>query len=475
MNNRFEVSTEGMRSLHAGRKPWQLVKELVSNSWDEKIKTCGVDISHGDVPNEIILTVWDDGPGFKAIEDSWTLMGYTPKRENPMSRGRFNLGEKELISVALSAEIKSNDNKVSFPRTGGRIVEKLDDPINGTRISCVLPWTYEDGQTIIDELRKFIVPKDVYYTVNGWIIPYRKPIKISEAFLDTVLAGPDGLLKNSHRKCNIEIYEVPSGRSARLYEMGIPIQDIGCPYDVNIMQKVPLPPNRDTVKVKYLQAVYAAVLNCMYHKLNEDQASEMWVRLGTEDKDHIKVEAAKKILEKRYGNKVVLWSSNSACNEKAMANGFMVIHGKTLSATEREVFQQAGLCTASTVFPIMFEPSEDVKDPTPKMQKVMEYAKFLGRELIHKDINVRLFDSPGSNHLAEWGSNTMHFNVAKLGKEWFDKITPKVTSVIIHELAHVHGFGHDYAYGEMVDKLSGEAVHLAFTKHEEFAKYIKEN
>ena len=32
---RFTVSHEGMREQQAGRAPWELVKELVQNAWDE--------------------------------------------------------------------------------------------------------------------------------------------------------------------------------------------------------------------------------------------------------------------------------------------------------------------------------------------------------------------------------------------------------------------------------------------------------
>ena len=34
-NGRFAVSESGMRELNSSREPWDLVKELIQNAWDE--------------------------------------------------------------------------------------------------------------------------------------------------------------------------------------------------------------------------------------------------------------------------------------------------------------------------------------------------------------------------------------------------------------------------------------------------------
>ena len=119
MKNRFEVSTIGMRALHEGRPLWHLVKELIANCWDEEITLCKVDISHED-RGLIQITVEDDGKGFEDITDSWTLMKPTAKRSNANVRGRFNIGEKELLSIAKYATIETVGHTVKFPKEGGR-------------------------------------------------------------------------------------------------------------------------------------------------------------------------------------------------------------------------------------------------------------------------------------------------------------------------------------------------------------------
>ena len=51
------------------------------------------------------------------------------------------------------------------------------------------------------------------------------------------------------------------GDERRLYEMGIPVDTIACPWDVDIMQKIPLGESRDTVKASYITKVYTVILN----------------------------------------------------------------------------------------------------------------------------------------------------------------------------------------------------------------------
>ena len=124
---RLAVSTQGMRELHAGRPPWSLAKELVQNSWDEApaATVCTITVEpltkgRTEDRGRTVITVTDDGPGFRDIADAYTLMGPTPKRVNPTKRGRFNVGEKEIISVASEATIETVGRTVVFPSDGGR-------------------------------------------------------------------------------------------------------------------------------------------------------------------------------------------------------------------------------------------------------------------------------------------------------------------------------------------------------------------
>lgn len=455
---RFEVSTEGMRELQSGREPWQLAKELVANAWDESTTKCEV-VVKSLAPRKVYLSVYDDGGGFTKIEDAWTLMGHTPKRGNPNVRGRFNIGEKEILSVAIDATIYTSGKIIGFPKSGGRQVRTNPKPLKGTKVECHLPWGTKQAANVAEQLLQLLTPQGITYTVNGQVVPYREPDDNTSTTLETVIQkSPFEPMRNTYRRTDVELYEAKEGR---LYEMGIPVQKIACPYLVNVMQKVPMPPNRDVVRDTYLKDIYAAVLNCQHTDITDPSAS--WVRMAVENDSDILPDTVKAVMEQRYGDKVLLWSSNSLANERALEGGYEVIHGRTLSEAERVAFEKVGLAHTSDVFALQ-PTAADIIPPeewTPGMQKVARYARMLGTKLLKQDIGIQMYKLRGDIAGATWQTGVISFNITNLGITWFDRITPKVTALILHELAHHSGNGHDPLYLDSLRELAGEAVHFA--------------
>jgi len=466
---RFEVSTEGMRELQSGREPWQLAKELIANAWDESSTRCEVVIKSL-APRKALLSVYDDGDGFANIADAWTLMGHTPKRGNPSVRGRFNIGEKEILSVAIDAAIYTSGKIIRFPKSGGRQVSTNGNTLKGTRVDCHMSWGNRQVEVVIANLKKLLTPKDIAYTVNGEVITYQTPQQTIEATLETVLQNaPNEPMRVTRRKTQLEI--CPSEQGI-LYEMGIPIQPVECPYLVNVMQKVPMPPNRDVVRDSYLQDIYTAVLNATAEGVEEPSAT--WVRLAIEDKDIIP-EAVKTIIEKRYGNKVVLYSSDHHSNERAMEAGYEIVHGRTLSPMERAAMGNVGLAHSSDRFPTTYGEAKVVTEPTDGMNQIADYAQRLSKALLGYNVNVSFYRMPKSEVAADWLNGYLRFNVSRLGKSWFDIIGAIQTSIILHEFAHHKGDGHNWEYQKSLEELAGKAVHLALAKPEIFkaVKLIK--
>ncbi len=465
---RFEVSTKGMRALQAGREPWQLAKELVANAWDEPTVTrCEITLKSTDV-RKAILTTYDNGRGFSNIADAWTLMGHTAKRGEPTVRGRFNIGEKEIISVAIYAKVQTSGKIINFPKSGGRIIKDAINPMQGTMVDCWLPWGNRQVETTIAKLKELLPPKGITYIVNDETVAYREPTQTIETTLDTVLQdSPTEPIRPTQRKTEIELYPNENGK---LYEMGIPIQPIQCPYLVNVMQKVPMPPNRDVVRDSYLQDIYKAILEATVENLLQEQAAETWVRTAIEDKD-IASEIVKKAMVKRFGDKVVLWSTDQKANEQAIEHGYEVIHGKTLSSAEREAMTNVGLVHSSDIFTLPTGTADAIPESewTDDMKQVAEYAKRLAKELIQLTwLRVEMYKMPNAEAAATYSCGTISFNISKLGYHWFDSINPSVTSLILHELGHHRGNGHDWVYDKSFQRIAGEAVHLALEKPELF-------
>jgi hypothetical protein len=479
--NRFEVSTEGMKGLHAGRPLWGLVKELVANVWDEPTATiCSVVIEpvvdfHGERPECIKVSVGDDGDGFADATDAYTLMAPTNKRNDASVRGRFNIGEKEIISIAEHAEVKTVGTTVEFPKEGGRVVTK-NRRKSGTIVTAIVERPHSEIAETINRLREFMPPLNKVYRVHGETVV--RPEQIATVMakdLPTIIASGIGEpLRPTGRNCDIDIHHPASDGKGRIYEMGILIQEIDAPYSIDIQQKVPMPPNRDTVTSGYLQDVYAHVLNAVADNLQQSEASEAWVQMAIEDQ-RTEDQTVSKVMTAKLGESAVLWSSDTQANESAHAAGMDLIAPRTLSKIERERFKKAGLVSAKEGFGRKTSDDPDfnfkfeVIRPTEAMKNVRDYTKWLSNHLLGFECDVRFvkMHQKGTHKVAaQYGERILDFVVDTLGKKWFnmdERPTKEQTEIILHELAHEGGSKtpHTGEYVDNIAKLGAMATHLA--------------
>ena len=468
MENRFEVSTVGMAKLHEGRPLVHLVKELPANSFDTNATVCVVFINKAQYGGRdmVFVQVSDNGPGFTDIRDSYTLMAPTPKRADPTARGRFNIGEKELLSVAHEAKVTTRGHTVFFPKEGGRR-EEPNERGRGTEIEVWLDGRIDEIDTAVATLRTFLPPKGIKYVVNGDIVPYRTPSYTTATILPTVLAsGPNEPMRSTTRKTAINIYKAQSDKG-HLYEMGIPVQEIDMPYDVDVMQKVPLPPNRDVVSSSYLQKVYSAVLEATIHDLAEDVASDTWVRQAVED-PRTSNATVKAVMDKKLGDDAMLTLPfDKEANEDAFSAGKTLINPKSLSKIERERFKDVGLSTAHQFARPAFQPPLGLHEITDDMGDVREYAVWLAELLLGFKVRVDFVNDPKATILACYGAKNLTFNIGKLGKGFFKNApTEAQTAIILHELSHDRGSevrSHGTDYVRTQGDIGSKAIHLALT------------
>ena len=460
---RFSVDTEGMRQLHADRQPWTLVKELIQNAWDEfpNATTCNVEVRRAtDTDNETVVIVEDNGGGFSDIRDAYTLMAPTAKRLDPSKRGRFNLGEKEIMSVALSGEVETVGTTVSFPVSGGR---EIDDNTrsSGTKISAVMPWDAKQRHDLTESLLKFI-PNGCGLVVNGQEVERRYPVAEFVATLPTILQdAPGAPMRPTSRKTKVSVYEPYERETGWMYEMGIPIQPIDCRWDVDIHQKVPMPPNRDTVGKAYLRSISAEVLNATHHLLEDESFADTWVRTAMEDK-RITSEAVKTASAKRYGEKTLLWSNDANANMRAVDGGYQLVHPRSMSPEERHNIKTlGGIQTTREVFGqdiALSVPAEKTKARTDFAEWVKEIAAKCGMT----GTCVQFFYCDKTNTAAMCSGDSKYqlvsFNASILTDEWFSQRGADQISLIIHELAHASSEGemaHGPSWGDECCRLAG--------------------
>jgi len=479
---RFEVDVEGMKELQGGRDLWRLVKELPVNVFDECARddvvqrptVCHVTANPIKGRRAVRVTVEDDGQGFQHLEDAYTLFRSTPKRGQPEVAGRFNMGEKEIMALAYEGRIETTSGTVEFPRSGDRKVSKRRKRAAGTYIALDLPAKVDEIQACVTMLRRLVPPLGLRFTVNGEEIGRPQEIARTQSCLNTVIqTRPGEPLKTGYRTTDIVIYE-PADEGAWLFELGCPVQRIEAPYSADVRQKVPMPPERDTVSNYFLQDIYAAVLNATVDLLTVSDTGEDWMKQALEDSD-TRSETVQKAARLRFGDKVVLWSSNPVANEEAIEAGYVVVPPQVLSKAEREGYKRAGFKYSSDEFGVTPVSVDEVK-PDEDMLRVAAYARALARHLVGLDgLTVRFYRLPRAKYVATYRVGLLSFNVATLPRDFFGRITADVTDLILHELGHHGPDGEDLPHGRAyVNRLSALGARLFHIMLEDYSDDIAE-
>lgn len=357
----FEIDVRGLAEIEGGKPPARLAMEPVANVFDEyrgydesrrKPSYCAVTLTHSANPRGVILTVADDGAGFAREQDVWTLFGTTAKRSAAGVSGRFNLGDKQLIALARRATIKTNALTVEFANGERNVTRHRSPVVSGTIVEALMPWSLKDLDEIRQQLESVSPPPGLAYTVNGKAIEVAAPKCCVNVTLPTVLLA-DGVLRQTQRKTRVRVFK---GESPTLYELGIPVCDLGelgWPWSLDVEQKVPLPPSRDTVSPAYLYRLIGTVL---------EQSAMDGVKLLTEDEagagfikgamDWIRDDAALAATVKSiYGENAVRQSSDPIANAQAAASGATLVSGRWFGEETRRRMESANvLPTSKAIF-----------------------------------------------------------------------------------------------------------------------------
>jgi len=480
--NWFEVSKEGLRQLQEGKPKSFVLKELVQNAWDEDDVTyCGVLMHHA--KGELSIHIYDNAPeGFKDLTHAFTLFAPTYKRLDPTKRGRFNIGEKQVLAMCRSAMISTTKGTITFTPEGRR--HGRSKTKKGSTVTVVLKANQKEYQEILESAYTYLPPKGIEFKINTMRIPCRRPYKTVEVTLPTEIQRQDKLIKTI-RKTEVDIHKLRTSRNefhapekAYLYEMGLPICEIDCKCSVDVQQKVPLSIDRETVSQSYLKKIFTIVLNSFHFEISSENASDVWVREGMSGKD-VSEEAVKSVIKARYGNKVVVAAPGDTLGkDEAIARGYKIIYGSEMSADEWDNVRKAEAILSTAIrFPTeMVEgvPVEADKD----MIKVAELAKRIAARCFNITITVSFKSWPGGVK-AQYGNRHLTFNVKALDKGFFQHpVTSRVINLIVHELGHEKGNHTEMVYHQCLSSMAGQLIVIALDEPEffdlSFSLYRKE-
>lgn len=461
--NWFEVSKEGLKELQAGKPKHYIIRELVQNAWDEDITYCEVKLDYKDRQAEIKVS--DDSPeGFRDLTDAFTLFKPTYKRTDPNKRGRFNVGEKQAIALASRARITTTKGTIIFDKDGRR--NARDKRTSGSEVILWVKMTPDEYDAIFEMLKRYIPPEGIRFVANGITYPVRKPEKTITASLETEFEK-GGAMRRGQRKTEVRIYRKTDDK-AMLYEMGIPICEIDCQFDIGIQQRVPLSIDREAVSQKYLSNLYAEVLNETYDRIEKENSSDLWVREAMSNK-RIKKEAVKNLIEKRFGEKACVanpFDRNSI--DEAISRGYNLIYGSELSEGEwANIRENEALNSSTELFGKGFTGAEII-EPNEKMLAVANLAKKIAKRLLGIDLVVGFYKSEATCG-ADFSDNHLNFNASRLPKSFWEKSVSKETiNLILHELAHSRGNHTEMEYHECLTDMAAKLIIIALEEPEFF-------
>lgn len=472
----FEVDKKGLAKLLTRHGMEFVVLELVQNALDEKSTKIDVQLTslgYGDYS----LSVIDDNPeGFKNLSHAYTLFAESDKAKNPKQRGRFNLGEKLIIAACKEATIITTTGTILFTEKGRTHFKKSTEV--GSIFTGVLKLSRLDLLNIEQAVRTVLVPEGIEFNYNGESIASRKPCKVFQVTLPTEQSDQEGYLRRTKRNTTVEVYQrIGEETVSYLYEMGIPVVEIGCPWHINICQKVPLNTERDNVTPAYLREVLVYALNNMKDELSKEDARASWVDnvLGT---DIVTSDAINTILTARYGEKrVIADPSDPEGTKLAVSKGYQVIQAGSFSKAQWGNIKRFGAALpAGQVTPSPKPWSDDPNadsaefiprsEWTPAMCRVADYAEHLAIQLLGvTSLRVRM-TRDGAFSACYGPASGLIFNIKRAGKAWFDRVEEaELDALLIHEFGHHFSLDHlSEAYHKALCKLGADLKQLSLEK-----------
>ena len=465
----FEVDRKGLKALIAGKPKSIILRELLQNSWDEpEVSKVIVTTVHKN--RMATIHVEDNAPeGFADLTHAYTLFADTRKRMNPKQRGRFNLGEKEVLSLCKSAKIVTTKGGVQFLPDGSRKHLRKKRKY-GSEVLVMVRMSRKDYEEMLATVNTYIPPRDIATIINDIQLPNRKPQVTIKAKLPTEIAEetPNGkILKRTARNTVIEVYPMNGEEKAYLYEMGLPVCETGDAYHYNVMQKVPLGTDRETIPASYLRVVRAEVTNRMVEHVDEEDASANWLRDAMSSK-RIETQAVKDIIEKRFGDKVaVATPGNNQANEAAIDHGYRLVRPSELSKEEWENVRSAEVMPSSAkLFPTETVPGERILQGewTPEQAFTAKFVKFLGRKVFGVNVLVEIYKSEEATTQADYNrdNHRLRFNTSRISKGmWKHPARGKMLELVVHEIGHEGGGHYEHDYHRMLCKIAAMLPKLA--------------
>lgn len=457
----FDVDKKGLSQLMADRSAGYVLAELIQNAWDQNITQVECFISPAKTRGWHTVEVVDDDPdGWADISDAYTLFAPSRKKSDPEKRGRFNLGEKLVLSVCQDAEIVTVNSAVKFTARGRQAMKARRDV--GSSFKGTMKLTKADVKVFKDIFNSLLLPDGLKTTatIEGeqMVLEPHVFVRDFRSSLPTVICDESGSMKRTTRQTTVQLFEVLDGEKPTIYEMGIPVVNWENKYHINVMQKIPLNMDRDNVTPAFMSQLLVETLNSTHDLLEDDDFKETWVTQASDD-ERCEGQATEKMLTARFGEKRVAYDpSNPEANKLAASRGYTVVTGGSLpkqvwaNAKAAEAILPSSILTptANDLFQNQFDPNGaemsllDPSNYTDDIKAVVALAERLHEVFFDTPCSVTICNDNNVKHAAAWYSqNAVTFHLIRLGHMWFavDNLQDQI-DLMLHEFGHHYESDH---------------------------------
>jgi hypothetical protein len=509
----LQISTEGFASFNQSRPPGHLVKELVQNALD----------AIGEVPGSVSLDYSHDGRQFHvACRDSgggiadlaaMRVVYLTFKTDSHLKRGRFGRGFKEILSVAKSASVTSGPETLEFAVESGRQITRRtasSTPVSGSYVTMSFDWSAGTVREFDQYFSRFLVPKNVTLLLNGRRLKPREIRHRVEAQLTTEIYNPEShSWQKPRRKTFIELVSVKGDEEPYIYEMGIPVAaaEWTVPFHANVLQRVPMNPNRDALASGYAKRIHSACLPALLPELDKEAITADWVGAAGMD---AAPEVQKEIVAKAFGENAV--RSVPAVGKRdfdddASRIGANVVKTATMSGGFREMAKEHLLTAkeavtkeearvAAEIAASRFN-AADAKDRSDRrltwiekrggksrVDRCLSFAVWFCQKLVDstdgkgKPVTgaLALGNDPTylpmhtGRFLAHWSSDNRLTLALECDCFWKEPLGAEALAILIHEGAHAQNMHHGKCFHAEVERLGGVGAEIMFRHADQIRK-----
>jgi hypothetical protein len=497
----LQISTAGFASFNKARPPGHLVKELVQNAFDAIGDDLGrVALDYRTENGRFHVYCRDTGGGLADL-DIMRVVYLTMKTDSHLKRGRFGRGFKEILSVAEAAMVGSGSQMIHFLIRDGRHVTRKQDlaqPMRGTSVTMIFDWPPATSAEFDAYFGRFLVPDNIEFLLNGKALARRAVRYAIDTQLTTEIYLPESQSwSKPRRKTRVELVEVAADEAPHIYEMGIPVAEAEwtVPFHANVLQRVPMNPNRDALASGYARRIHAACLPVLLPDLSAEAATADWVgAAGAECEAGVQ----KEIVTKAYGENAVRAVPSMGkrdFNDDAERAGATIVNTAQMSSGFREMakahlpsakqhFEEVQEERRKQVAGARFSIEEATEQPDARRQWIerqggrdhvdacLAFAVWFCQQLVDSTPDpgkpvtgaVALgragaeFGTHFGAFLAHWSSDNVLTLALDTDCFWRQPLGDEALSILVHEAAHGQNQHHGKSFAEEVERLAGVAA-----------------